>query len=492
MPHSPFHHRRTHAKKDAGNPKYVVAHHMVGNTYPYTVNDWLSDINQAHAAGIDAFALNIGSDSWQPTQVGNAYTAAQQSGTGFKLFISFDMSVLPCDSPDAAGALRNYISTYASHPNQLKYNGRSFASTFSGETCTFGQDNVQDGWRTQFTAHPDVTAAGGVHFVPAFFIDPATFGQYSGAANGMFNWNSGWPIELTTQTAQNDLNPLGASLTSLASQTVSTVVSALAKFVGATDTDSQYVNGLKSLNSDDGSPTYMGAVSPWFFTHYGADTYNKNWIYYAGSHLYPTRWDSIFQNRDMYDLVEICTWNDFGESHYIGPIHGAQPNSQAWVDGFDHTAWLDMTNYFATGYKTGSYPVITEDKLYLWARPHPSNANAPDPVGKPDNFQLDQDVLWAVVFATAPGTVTLHTSDTTSQTFSVTAGVNKLSTNLTPGGYMRGTLARNGQTVIDFTPQGYTFDANPQTYNYNAFTAFAGANSQPTSSVSGNSTTATA
>ena len=39
----------------------------------------------------------------------------------------------------------------------------------------------------------------------------------------------------------------------------------------------------------------------------------------------------------MYDLVEICTWNDFGESHYIGPIHGAQPNSQAWVDGFDHT-----------------------------------------------------------------------------------------------------------------------------------------------------------
>lgn len=72
MPHSPFHHRRGLAKKDSGPPKVVVAHHMVGNTYPYTVDDWLSDINQAHAAGIDAFALNIGSDSWQPTQVGNA------------------------------------------------------------------------------------------------------------------------------------------------------------------------------------------------------------------------------------------------------------------------------------------------------------------------------------------------------------------------------------------------------------------------------------
>lgn len=154
-----------------------------------------------------------------------------------------------------------------------------------------------------------------------------------------------------------------------------------------------------------------------------------------------------------------------------------------------------MTNYFATGYKTGSYPAITEDKLYLWARPHPSSANAPDPVGKPDNFQLDQDVLWAVVFATAPATVTLYTSDTTSQTFQVQAGVNKLSTDLTPGGYMRGTVQRNGQTVIDFRPQGYTFNANPQTYNYNAFTAFTSSSTQggsPPSTSSANSTTATA
>lgn len=61
------------------------------------------------------------------------------------------------------------------------------------------------------------------------------------------------------------------------------------------------------------------------------------WIYYAGSHLYPTRWESIFDKRDDFDLVEIVTWNDYGESHYIGPVNGAQPNSQAWVDGFDHT-----------------------------------------------------------------------------------------------------------------------------------------------------------
>ena len=53
-------------------PKYVVAHHMVGNTYPYTSNDWLEDIIQAHGAGIDGFALNMGTDVWQPARVADA------------------------------------------------------------------------------------------------------------------------------------------------------------------------------------------------------------------------------------------------------------------------------------------------------------------------------------------------------------------------------------------------------------------------------------
>ena len=53
-----------------------------------------------------------------------------------------------------------------------------------------------------------------------------------------------------------------------------------------------------------------------------------------------------------------------------------------------HTAFLYMTNYYATAYKTGTYPTITEDSIHLWARPHPKDANAPDSVGKPTNFEL--------------------------------------------------------------------------------------------------------
>ena len=74
-PRFPFshHHRRSPPqKKEGGNQKLVVAHHMVGNTYPYTQDDWKTDIEQAHAAGIDGFALNIGTDEWQPKQIASA------------------------------------------------------------------------------------------------------------------------------------------------------------------------------------------------------------------------------------------------------------------------------------------------------------------------------------------------------------------------------------------------------------------------------------
>lgn len=71
---SPFQHHRKALKRDGGAApqKLVVAHHMVGNTYPYTPQDWAADINAAHNAGIDGFALNIGTDEWQPGQVAAA------------------------------------------------------------------------------------------------------------------------------------------------------------------------------------------------------------------------------------------------------------------------------------------------------------------------------------------------------------------------------------------------------------------------------------
>lgn len=188
--------------------------------------------------------------------------------------------------------------------------------------------------------------------------------------------------------------------------------------------------------------------------------------------MYNSRWETLIENRDSIDVVELLTWNDYGESHYVGPIEGAQPEYTTWATGFNHTGWLAMTNYYASAFRTGSYPTITQDELYIWARPHTKNAQASnDPMGPPTNYQLTEDKMWAVVFATQPATVTLTTGS--PQTFDVPAGVTKLSLALQPGAGMSGSVSRNGNTVVDVQAPGYTFETNPTTYNFNAYVAYA-------------------
>jgi len=471
--------------------KYVVAHHMVGNTFPYTLEDWADDIALAHNSGIDGFALNIGSDVWEPARVSDAYAAALQSGLNFKLFLSLDMSSMPCASPSDAQNLRNLVNTYVSHPNQLQFQSRAFVSTFAGETCNFGQGTVPDGWLNQFTAHPDLQ--GKIYFVPSFFIDPATFGDFSNVMDGAFNWNSGWPIHVTTNFAQKFLGsasspppPPLSNVPNVASN-VNTVLSglgsiqnALSGLIGSTDSDKTYLGGLASLTSRLPArtppvtrPAYMAAVSPWFFTHYGHDSFNKNFIYFSDQHLYSKRWESLVTMRDQVDIVQVLTWNDYGESHYVGPIKGAQPNSQVWVDGMNHTAWLELTAYYAAAFKTGQYPQIQKDKIIMWSRTHPSQATAPDPVGPPDNFELLEDVVWVVVMTTAPSIVMLSTSTTNSRSYNVPAGLTKLSVPISAGDTMKGTIQRNGQTIVELNPPEFTFQGSPQSYNFNAFVASA-------------------
>lgn len=92
-----------------------------------------------------------------------------------------------------------------------------------------------------------------------------------------WKWNSGWPIQMTTSSVNSQLSGQGESLSATSPADIEKITSIILPSVGAVDTDNQYVNGLKGVASNDGKPaTYMGAVSPWFYTHYGPNSYNKN------------------------------------------------------------------------------------------------------------------------------------------------------------------------------------------------------------------------
>ena len=86
----------------------------------------------------------------------------------------------------------------------------------------------------------------------------------------------------------------------------------------------------------------------------------------------------------------------------------------------------------------------------MWARPHSKDATATtDNVGRPTNYQLSSDTLWAVALLSAPATVTLSTSPTNSKTFTMPAGANKTSIPLLAGGPLHAVVTRNGQNTVD-------------------------------------------
>ncbi|KAJ2918338.1 hypothetical protein MD484_g2127, partial [Candolleomyces efflorescens] len=414
---------------------------MVGNTYPYSVDDWLADIKLASSSLLDGFVLNVGAEDWQRDRVADCFRAAARlpESTRFSFIFSFDMASIPGDSASDVQYLRAYYQAHARDPRMFKHprTGGATISTFSGENCTFGQGSMENGWAY---VKRELSAITPAYFIPAFFINPARYPGIS-AMDGAFNWNGGWPVNINASSARQDI--VNARL----------------------DSDNDHLQNLSE------GRTFMAAVSPWFFTHYGPDSWNKNWIYRGDDWLFVRRWQQLISMRDRIDIVQVISWNDYGESHYIGPIKGAQPNSQAWVDGYPHEPWLALNAYFTAAFKKGAYPPVKRDQIFMWARPHPKAANAPEHVPRPNNWQLTDDKIWAVVFTTAPSKVELYTSNDRKMVFDVPAGMTKLSRDSEPDGGMRGTIVRDGKIVADCSPIGYRYESRPGVYNFNAAVA---------------------
>jgi glucan endo-1,3-alpha-glucosidase len=403
----------------------LYAHHIIGNTFGYTTSSWSSDFALAVAAGIDGFALNLGSDSWEAQSVAFAYQAATASFPSIKLFFSFDFTSLTCSSTADASSIANYINTYASSSAQVTYNSKTLVSSFSGDSCTFGQSSVVSGWNYVRTLLKKP-----MFLVPAIFSDPSQFNSSSFAwLDGELNWNSGWPMGSTALTIASD---------------------------------QQYM-------ADLGSKAYMAAASPCFFTYYGPNSFNKDWIYRSDDWLLALRMEQLASMRGTVPFAEIISWNDFGESHYIGPITSNQPGSQGWVNGMPHTGWLGLIAYYAPAFKTGSYPAIKQDQLFLWSRPHSKNTTATSPTNaKPTRWQDTDDNLYAVALLTAPATVQIY-SGSNKGTFTLPAGLSKLLVQSSPG-TIGGSIIRNSATVKSWDSAGsFSYVLTPVDYNFNYF-----------------------
>ncbi|KAJ5247702.1 alpha-1-3-glucanase/mutanase [Penicillium chermesinum] len=424
----------TSSSTSASTDRLVFCHFMVGLVGDrQSSSDWDDDMINAKALGIDAFALNIGTDDFTNTQLGYAYESA--ASAGMSLFISFDFNWFATDQGSTVGSI---VANYAGHAAQLKVDGKPFVSSFDGDGV-----NIEA-----------IRSAAGqdIFFAPNFHTEDIDFDTVDAA----FNWMA-WPSN------GDNFAP------------------AAGRHVSVTDGDISYLSSLS------GKP-YIAPMSPWFSTHYGAEvSYSKNWVFPADM-LPFHRWQEILTLGPRF--VEVITWNDYGESHYIGPLSSPHTDDGAskWVMDMPHDGWRDMMKPFIAAYKAGATDpseYVTDDQLVYWYRPTPktvdcdstdttmsggaNNSTGQFFEGKPNGWNQLADEVFVVALLKSAATVVVQSGSNYQQTFQAPAGISAYSVPMGIG-QQKFSVTRGGQTVLSGTSLKEITDTCPcGIYNFNAY-----------------------
>jgi hypothetical protein len=416
-------------------PKWVFAHFIAGVASGMTDADWTSDIQAAKDAHIDGFALNIATqDSYTDAVLEKAYTAAAAVGN-FSLFLSFDYA---SGGPWPMDRVITTVNTYKNKPAQFYYQGKPLVSTFEGTS------NVND-WAS-------IKAATGCFFIPSWTsLGPTGFAADLDKVDGGFSWDA-WPVGAEGKT---------------------------------TDNDQAWIKALA------GKP-YMMPVAPWFYTN--LPQWDKNWLW-RGDDLWFDRWQQVIELQP--DFVEIITWNDYGEAHYIGPIHsqGIPQGASSYVVNNPHDAWRTLLPVYIDAYKSGNATQSTntssqlptrdttsptKDTITYWYRLNPSNSgssggttgNNPS-MGQPalNPAVVSEDKVFLTVFVLAPSQVTVQIgggSPTTLQANVV--GTNHFSVPFNgQTGPVTFTILCNGQQIVTTTGPAITNECSEGKINWNAY-----------------------
>ncbi|KAI0322382.1 glycoside hydrolase family 71 protein [Amylostereum chailletii] len=348
----------------------------------------------------------------------------------FSLFFSFDFAHT-WDAP----SMVSLVAAHADSPSTFRWNGDVLVSTFNGQT---NDDAFWANLKSTLSAQ-GIT----ISLAPAFtsFRDPSqanTLLSTFPSIDGFTNWWS-WPAD------NGDL------LT--------------------TDTDKAYQAAIASR-----SGPFIMAVSPWQFKNLdsaGGNT-DQDWVELSDT-LWKYRWEQAINDVNA-DIVEIVTWNDYAESHYISAVN---PNvfmaddAHAYIDGIDHTAWQIVAKYYVAWYLTGGAPAVKKDQIVYWYRLHPKDAVCTTPT-KPRNSEFPADAVFGFALLTDAATVALDMG-TNHFEWDAPAGVSigQVKFSSEDGQAPRVQAVRGGSTILDGT--GSTaVTQSCATYNFNPFVGVVG------------------
>ena len=388
--------------------KPVFVHYMVGGMLEEHIRQ---DILDAQALGIDAFALNLDQFAWwSNATVELAFKNAEE--LGFKLLFSFDMSDGHFDHPsEYAGFLQEKIQS----PAHFRYNGVPLVTTFAGSAVSNSDwQAFKDSLETPVILMPSFYD---VYPTSSFFSDRP-------ALDGTFNWNS-WPWSGDGKIPVN------------------------------TNLDDIYLSAAKASNK-----LFMMGMSPLQYKHMSTE-----WNWYArGEQNFELRMGQVLAAQP--DMLELQTWNDAGESHYMGTIWPewiVDPDTNpitAYTKDLDHTGYHEILPAFIQAWKRGDTTaqnmVPTNGKSVqgvFWHHPLLAGADcSSDPLGQVGNHDIIEDLVAGVILVAEgqSGLQAVVTSGTTQLgTKTLTSGFNSFSFDgLTTGKVSVTVTDSSGSTIV--------------------------------------------
>ncbi|KAL8276344.1 hypothetical protein RQP46_011269 [Phenoliferia psychrophenolica] len=268
---------------------------------------------------------------------------------------------------------------------------------------------------------------------------------------------------------------------------ISLDMSYTAKFGSAANIISKYIAPFKSNPAQFNSELirlylkYRACWSPWFNVHLTSGN-NRSLmcsIYKSDAWLIVTRMEQILGMANVPQMVELLTWNDFGESHYLGPIRAnaglpsGTVNSASYVTDFPHESMLGLIRVLIAYYKTGTFPIkaVVSTEIYWWYRPHPKGVIASaDPLGRQQNADWTEDYIYcAVILArkTAVTAVRIEIGGTVTDTAVSQGKVNLIKANLVPGTPYFSLLNSASTVITGKRVSGPAIVNNPTFYNFN-------------------------
>ncbi|GEM09686.1 glucan endo-1,3-alpha-glucosidase, glycoside hydrolase family 71 protein [Rhodotorula toruloides] len=232
-----------------------------------------------------------------------------------------------------------------------------------------------------------------------------------------------------------------------------------------TASDQAYIAAASKANL-----AYLAPVAAFFFVHVAA---SNNYVLNSNDFLLPKHYADLIALSPGPAYVELLSWNDFGESHYLGPIRssaGVPSGATAYADAkHDHLPMLWLSTYYNVWFKSGSPPPISTECVVWWYRPHPAKASTSgDPLSAPQYAGTLDDKLFAAVFIpqgskakklvfTAGGQA--HTAQ------DVEEGVNLVSVAFQAGKTSLSLVDGSGKQVL--AGSGADIVATPRTFDFN-------------------------